>query len=93
MYFLLLYYTANVFVTRLVIVFIVIDYFCELNKSLMPCPVAVAEWVAHLCADREITRSNPASYLCWAQHVGNVTGRHAGCQEVSMCRTRGESEE
>ena len=31
-------------------------------------------------------------YLCY-MHVGNVTGCHAGCQEVSRCRTRGESRE
>ena len=34
----------------------------------------------------------PASYLCYL-HVANATGCHAGCQEVSRCLTRGESEE
>ena len=34
----------------------------------------------------------PASYLCHV-HVGNVTGCHAGCQEVNRYCTRDESEE
>ena len=34
----------------------------------------------------------PASYLCYMP-VGNATSCHAGCQEDSRCRTRGESQE
>ena len=54
--------------------------------------VVLAEWVAHLWADREITHSNP-SILPHAEHVGNTMGCYSGCQEVSRCCTRGESEE
>ena len=39
-----------------------------------------------------ISLSNPC-ILPLPVHVGNATGCHAGCQKVSICRTRGESEE
>ena len=38
----------------------------------------VAKWRARLLTVREVSRSNPATYLCYKMwHVGNVTGRHA----------------
>ena len=52
----------------------------------------MAELLAHPTAMQEVSRLNPASYLCWNTR-GEVTGCHTGCHKVSRCHTRGESQE
>ena len=52
----------------------------------------MAEWVARL-GDHPFEPRHPTSAKLKAQHVGNVMGCHAGCQEAGSCCTRGGSEE
>ena len=50
----------------------------SLSKKELLVPVAVAKWRARLLTVREVSQSNPATYLCYKMwHVGNVTGHHA----------------
>ena len=65
----------------------------DLNGIVLNCwTVDVAEWLARLTAELEVSCLSLASYLCWNMHVGKATGHYTGHLHQQKCCTRGQSQ-